>query len=439
MPRFFPSFGRSREHARTEYPVYDDYEPYEQPQRSHTPAWRKVIPNLKGGDHRAPRTQTWGEEFVEYPESYGGSEYHRGYSSRRYPAYDFDVQSESTISPPDDHYLDRYDNNIPIVQRESSLSRLAEAFTSHGASPRPVTEVSLPQGTPRYSPRDVSSAPYAPEIRNTYPEQHQPVMVPNMTAHSVQADIIGSHSRRGHHHRGRQEERGTRARDDYRRDSSSDRSSEYMDDDYDYGTYYIAIKHGRRGEKDKYWIVPSGTSVVFQDSDGNELTRVGDNNGRYRPLEQPMILEDSRGREIGRLGFDDETSLDYDYRRYGSSVGSDDDLYERDRDYDYRHPTQDRRYNDKGTPRPDRVPRSEGSVTSTSDYAEVYYIAPSEAGSVTGRGSSHHSGRSSRSRQGTVPKTAIIDLDELARRRKKSGSVSSGTSSGRSYDSGRRY
>lgn len=57
MPRFFPSFGRSREHARTEYPVYDDYEPYEQPQRSHTPAWRKVIPNLKGGDHRAPRVR----------------------------------------------------------------------------------------------------------------------------------------------------------------------------------------------------------------------------------------------------------------------------------------------------------------------------------------------------------------------------------------------
>lgn len=46
-----------------------------------------------------------------------------------------------------------------------------------------------------------------------------------------------------------------------------------MDDDYDYGTYYIAIKHGRRGEKDKYWIVPSGTSVVFQDSEGNVLTR----------------------------------------------------------------------------------------------------------------------------------------------------------------------
>lgn len=51
-------------------------------------------------------------------------------------------------------------------------------------------------------------------------------MVPNMTAHSVQADIIGSHSRRGHHHRGRQEERGTRARDDYRRVSALDRRAD---------------------------------------------------------------------------------------------------------------------------------------------------------------------------------------------------------------------
>lgn len=156
--------------------------------------------------------------MLERPVSYAGygaiqsdGPLHGGYQShgRRPSGHDeYDRLSESTIADSygEGHY-DAQDNTIPIVQRESSLTRLQEAFADHGASVRPVTEVNLPQlGTPRHPipemlPQNVPVPPVGqihsqPELRNAYAEQHLPMLVPNMTATSHHADIIGSQSRR---------------------------------------------------------------------------------------------------------------------------------------------------------------------------------------------------------------------------------------------------
>ncbi|KAJ7507715.1 hypothetical protein B0H11DRAFT_1902766 [Mycena galericulata] len=50
-----------------------------------------------------------------------------------------------------------------------------------------------------------------------------------------------------------------------------------------------------------YYIVPGGTNVVFQDEDGNEITRVGDFTGRRRRI-SPIIVQDEFGRELYRYG-----------------------------------------------------------------------------------------------------------------------------------------
>ncbi|KAJ7179242.1 hypothetical protein C8R46DRAFT_632149 [Mycena filopes] len=40
-------------------------------------------------------------------------------------------------------------------------------------------------------------------------------------------------------------------------------------------------------------------NVVFQDAEGNEITRVGDFSGRRRPI-SPIIVQDEYGRELYR-------------------------------------------------------------------------------------------------------------------------------------------
>ncbi|KAJ7744525.1 hypothetical protein DFH07DRAFT_26267 [Mycena maculata] len=52
-------------------------------------------------------------------------------------------------------------------------------------------------------------------------------------------------------------------------------------------------------ERGTYYIVPGGTNVIFQDEDGNEITRVGDFSGRRRRI-SPIIVQDEHGREIYR-------------------------------------------------------------------------------------------------------------------------------------------
>ena len=91
------------------------------------------------------------------------------------------------------------------------MTRLQEVFTDHGGSTRPVTEVNLPQQNtggsayptaPGVLPHTVPTPPVGQihstaELRNVYPEQHHPTLVPNMTAVSQHADIYHqSQSRR---------------------------------------------------------------------------------------------------------------------------------------------------------------------------------------------------------------------------------------------------
>lgn len=35
----------------------------------------------------------------------------------------------------------------------------------------------------------------------------------------------------------------------------------------------VVVEHGKHGKKDKYYIIPGGAPVIFEDEDGNELTR----------------------------------------------------------------------------------------------------------------------------------------------------------------------
>ena len=82
----------------------------------------------------------------------------------------------------------------------------------------------------------------------------------------------------------------------------------------------VVVEHGKNGKKDKYYIIPAGAPVIFEDENGNELTRyvypffsktavnlnfhrrVGDFSGRYKPPRRlrPVIVQDQYGREICR-------------------------------------------------------------------------------------------------------------------------------------------
>ncbi|KAH9922024.1 uncharacterized protein BXZ73DRAFT_104280 [Epithele typhae] len=75
----------------------------------------------------------------------------------------------------------------------------------------------------------------------------------------------------------------------------------------------VVVEQGKNGKRDKYYIIPGGAPVIFEDAAGNELTRVGDFSGRYRPptRPRPVIVQDQFGREICRAGFnnDDRVSV----------------------------------------------------------------------------------------------------------------------------------
>jgi len=55
-----------------------------------------------------------------------------------------------------------------------------------------------------------------------------------------------------------------------------------------------------------YYIIPNGTNVIFQDEDGNEITRVGDfgpgNSHRRTRRPAPLIIQDEYGHELYRTG-----------------------------------------------------------------------------------------------------------------------------------------
>lgn len=237
MPRFFPSLHRSKDRNRDEYARYDNYTQYNT-MEAQPSAWRRATPGRQDdGSEVTPKLLSqicpdcdtqWQEEFVEYPESYTGTSGHhrrmpsrpveRDYAGHLPPSRSYDMQSESTTTAAEEQYDPRYysrDNAIPIVQRESSLTRLQEVFSDHDlrstSGPRPVTEVSLPQSgnTPLHSPVDVQPPPPPPpmtpinpvmqqpppaEIRNVYSQQ-TPILVQSSTVDSQEADIRIQRSR----------------------------------------------------------------------------------------------------------------------------------------------------------------------------------------------------------------------------------------------------
>ena len=127
--------------------------------------------------------------------------------------------------------------------------------------------------------------------------------------------------------------------------------------------------HQRHGKQDTYYVIPGGAPVIFEDDQGNELTRLVSIYGFVLHLysscrivesvilvdgtdhigSAPSLLRTTRDERSGgtrtiyfsvifaaylsawrRLGFDDESSLDYEHRRqYGSESGYSD----RGRDY----------------------------------------------------------------------------------------------------------
>ncbi|KAJ7047453.1 hypothetical protein C8F04DRAFT_8353 [Mycena alexandri] len=60
-----------------------------------------------------------------------------------------------------------------------------------------------------------------------------------------------------------------------------------------------ASPESRRNSEPIVYIIPGGMKVVFQDEDGNEITRVGDFSERRRPA-SPIIVQDEYGRELYR-------------------------------------------------------------------------------------------------------------------------------------------
>ncbi|KAJ3559843.1 hypothetical protein NM688_g92 [Phlebia brevispora] len=261
MPHFFSSLRRSKDHDRHAYPRYDDYTRYD----SHEPQpsdWRRVVPP----SHRDG--ENWQEEMVEYPETYPGrGEYPGSRRSNRPATHDYprhrsyDVQSESTATATDDvpgssRYYTR-DNAVPIVQRESSLTRLQEVFSDHAASvgPRPVTEVTLPQqGTPRANPVDIQQPPPpapAAELRTVYAAQQQPVLVQNSTIDSSEADI---RIQRPQTYGARDKPRApSRSRSEMRREPSTGARS--MDEE-EFPPCVVVVERGRHGKPDTYYVIP---------------------------------------------------------------------------------------------------------------------------------------------------------------------------------------
>ncbi|KIP10643.1 hypothetical protein PHLGIDRAFT_125351 [Phlebiopsis gigantea 11061_1 CR5-6] len=409
MSRLFASLGRSKKNkgrAHHDYPAYDDYGRYDQQlyeQQHYDQHYGQHYGQPPSNQHRVvpqmePRNNhgSWGEELLEYSDTSSSRGDRRRSDSRhqRPPVHDYSVHSESTVAPLDDRYERHYgrDNAVPIVQRESSLSRLQEAFTDYGPSSRPVTQVSLPQPTPRLTPRDAVVPPVPPpmvpaEVRNVYAESRQPVLVPNTSVHSVAPEFVRSASQ----YRGRTDDRhrSSSRREYYSRDRSppSDRT---LEDEQQYPPCVVVVERGRNGKKDTYYVIPGGAPVVFEDDEGRELTRVGDFSGRYKPRRQrPVIIEDENGHEIGRLGFEDESSLDYAYRdRYEA------DFHERDREYNSRHRHRDydhdrssrrtpesRRYDARDYQREDVRAHSSSRGASPRSSPNVVFIPPSNTSS----------------------------------------------------------
>ncbi|THH33726.1 hypothetical protein EUX98_g431 [Antrodiella citrinella] len=293
-PRLFQTFSRSKEQRASPDSGYDerDYGYYNQYEHKdeRASAWRKVLSRKPREESNRP---AWEEEVVEYPSraaSYAPDAYSA--NSQRYARDPY--AGEHTDSRA--YMEDRYENDrssfsdpVPIVQRENSLTRMRDMFTDPNRASHAVTDIPLPANTNRYTVAD-SQSPV--EVHNTHPSRHQPVIINNTTTHSVRPDMDYTHEL---------SERARGKRPDYRsrRDSSPD-SYDRLSNENEYPPCVVVVERGRHGKPDKYYIIPGGAPVIFEDEHGKELTRVGDFSGRYRPQKptRPVIIEDEYGREM---------------------------------------------------------------------------------------------------------------------------------------------
>lgn len=81
---------------------------------------------------------------------------------------------------------------VPIVQRESSLSRLQEAFADHGTySPATLDPTTPMRGTPRYSPQQMPMPmPAAFDVGTIHEARHEPHIVSNTPFEGIRPDVM---------------------------------------------------------------------------------------------------------------------------------------------------------------------------------------------------------------------------------------------------------
>ncbi|RPD61959.1 hypothetical protein L226DRAFT_571345 [Lentinus tigrinus ALCF2SS1-7] len=320
MPRLFPSLGRSSKEQARVYGQYDGYDApygqygygYEEQETQNGSAWRKVFPKKstkRQNYHRQDegtfsRTRGYRTTVEDYPEDNAPP---RALAGPVLPTDD--TQSFEELLAGRDHS----DTSIPLVQRESSLARLQQAFADHGTYAPTMSAVpSGSHGAPFYAPQPAyAGKPHVSAVN----DMHEPPVVVNPIAprEAVRPDIVHHSStyptREKPIHRRRERERSAPPVVKASRDHPAywDKPLEPEEEP----PVVVVVEHGKNGKKDKYYIIPSGAPVIFEDEDGNELTRVGDFSGRYRPLRRPrpVIVQDQYGREICRAGFNNDDQI----------------------------------------------------------------------------------------------------------------------------------
>ncbi|OSX60456.1 hypothetical protein POSPLADRAFT_1047893 [Postia placenta MAD-698-R-SB12] len=301
--------------------------------------------------------------------------FHRSRSHRPSDVYP-EVRAGMPYAPSDEtgSYVNipsRNHSPVPIVQRESSLTRLQEAFADHGTYSPATLEPTTPMASrysPHHAPMSMSMPMSMPMPMSTPMPIPTPQVVDLGAAHDMhQTEYVDGLPRDGIYPEVRH---------------TSRRHLQWMhgrpEDGYPPVT--VVVQRGEYGEKDTYYIIPGGAPVIFEDDDGNEITRVGDFSGNYRPRPQrPVIVQDEYGRELCRAGFDEYHGWNRsDDGYYGSGHGSyrrRPSGHEYDRDYSSSHRTYNIRdydeYDDRGYRRPSYDRQGEAAPN-------VVFVDPSE-------------------------------------------------------------
>ncbi|KAI1792947.1 hypothetical protein LXA43DRAFT_972275 [Ganoderma leucocontextum] len=326
MPRLFPSLGRSSKEARTYAGQYaDGYDApqgyynsygYEEQEPQQSSAWRKVFPKKSSKRNYLTRQLqdenqaafTHGRGYRTTVEDYPDEQLARG-PHRPFPTDDTESFEELLADPR------RSDNTIPLIQRESSLTRIGQAFQDHGTYAPALSTVpsaSYAHNVPVYAPQPIPGG--QPHVAAVH-DMHGPPIIQNIIPpprnNSVRPDIVHHSSsyppqpeqRHQRHREHRHNERDRSAPPVFK--PSREEHPAYWDKPLDRAEeppVVVVVEHGKNGKKDKYYIIPAGAPVIFEDENGNELTRVGDFSGQYRPPRRtrPVIVQDQYGREICR-------------------------------------------------------------------------------------------------------------------------------------------